>query len=343
MTTYTGYIVNNYGGIQGNNLDLSQIFAGITGTQPTLVSGFKISTGQDIGELFKNWDGSSPKASITGYTTNGLDLNQYFQLVIPFTTTGTGTTVQYTSGYYIVTFINSGTITFTKTVSNVSIICVGGGGGGGSGSSNFSNQQSGRGGGGGGNYQLTSQTLTNQIYNISVGTGGLGGAAGFPGSVGAAGNPGTTSSISTSTSSIILSCSGGGGGPISGNIGGTAGTVLTPSGLSVNGGAGGIADTSGYPSSSYSSPFSIPPVLSTYINSKYCGGGGGCNPPSNGGGSGYNGAGGILNGSNSKYGQNASTYGSGGGGASNNTSPNISNYSGGNGASGVVIIYFQYP
>jgi hypothetical protein len=43
-----------------------------------------------------------------------------------------------------------------------------------------------------------------------------------------------------------------------------------------------------------------------------------------------------------KNGASASSYGSGGGGASNIGSGGISEFSGGNGAPGVVIIYFQY-
>ena len=51
--TNTGYIVNNYGSILGNNLDLVQIFQ--PGTS-SVITGYKISNNNDIGNLFQPWD-----------------------------------------------------------------------------------------------------------------------------------------------------------------------------------------------------------------------------------------------------------------------------------------------
>ena len=75
----TGYTSNNYGNIPGINLDLSEIFQ--SGTS-SITTGYKISNGQDIGELFQPWDGTTQsKASVTGYTVNGTDLNEYFNSI----------------------------------------------------------------------------------------------------------------------------------------------------------------------------------------------------------------------------------------------------------------------
>lgn len=334
----TGYIVNNYGG-SGNNLDLSEIFQ--SGAS-SVTTGYKISsTGKDLGEIFQPWDQSSQQASLTGYKVGAIDLNQYFQYENLFTATGTYTS-QYVSSYYIITFTNStpgtntnGSIIFNKTISNVSIICVGGGGGGGAGFSTPRLQVNGKGGGGGGNYQLTGQTFNlGQTYTTSVGYAGLGG------SLNSGTTPGGHSNITRGTTDIIY-CTGGGGAAFV--SGGSAGTV-TAGGSGGSGGAGGNASQPGSSSSSYPpNTFQIPAGISGIIQSSYSGGGAGCTPLGNGGGAGSNGLGGSVGGSTDKNGSNASTYGSGGGGASNNNSGSTSNYNGGNGASGVIIIYFQYP
>jgi len=71
-TPNTGYVVNNYGGVSGNNLDLAKIFK--SGTS-SVTTGYKISNGNDIGTIFTPWDGSIiNQASLTGYKYNGKDL-----------------------------------------------------------------------------------------------------------------------------------------------------------------------------------------------------------------------------------------------------------------------------
>ena len=56
-----------------NNLDLSEIFQ--SGTS-SIITGYKISNGQDIGELFQTWDRTvKSQASRTGYKYNDKDLN----------------------------------------------------------------------------------------------------------------------------------------------------------------------------------------------------------------------------------------------------------------------------
>ena len=260
-----------------------------------------------------------------------------------FFTTGIS---NYLSGYYYITFTTNGTITFNSTITNASIICVGGGGGGGSGVSFISANVSGRGGGGGGNYQITSQTLTSGSYSITVGQAGTAGQAGTFGGAGTPGGAGGISSVNNPLSTTILQCSGGGGGGSGGpqQPGGPAGPggTVTIGGSGGNGGNGG-ENAPGGNSSSFTSQFAIPLVLSGIINSIYCGGGGGSSTGQNGGAAGLNGVGGAEYGSSSKNGGNASSYGSGGGGAGDSGPPSLSNFPGGSGGAGVVIFYFLYP
>ena len=70
----TGYVVNNYESISGNNLDLAQIFK--PGTS-SVITGYKISNGNDIATLFAPYT-SGTQASVTGYKVNGVDLNTIF-------------------------------------------------------------------------------------------------------------------------------------------------------------------------------------------------------------------------------------------------------------------------
>jgi hypothetical protein len=338
---------------------------------------YRISTGQDLSGIFQPLSLGSAYPTPTGYTTkiNGVykDFNTIFAAYttgaqatatgykvgnndlstifakynpVPYTTNGASTLI---NGYYLITFTNPNSAggsevnyTFTPliNISNISIICVGGGGGGGSGKSTSTTSGSGRGGGGGGNIQLTNQTYNMGTYTITVSTGGIGGPAGTGGNTGGNGSSGGVSSILNPSGTVILQCSGGGGGSAGGNISspGAAGTV-TIGGTGGSGGGGGINLGNGGNSSSYTTPFSIPSVLTSYINSQYCGGGGGSDANQNGGGSGYNGLGGAFKGSSNRNGENASSYGGGGGGAGND-SPTTSNYTGGYGANGVIYIYF---
>ena len=131
---------------------------------------------------------------------------------------------------------------------------------------------------------------------------------------------------------------GGGKGGGAGGAAGIGGTVT----IGGSGGNGGDGGGDGINSSSFTTPFTIPSALTTYINNKYCGGGGGSSTD-RGGKAGLNGAGGAESGYNELIGQSASSYGSAGGGAGDIGEPLNSNIPGGAGAAGVVIIYFQYP
>ena len=71
----TGFVVKNYGGVSGNNLDFSQIFQ--SGTSTGVTTRYKISNGNDIATLFAPYT-SGTQASVTGYKVNGVDLNTIF-------------------------------------------------------------------------------------------------------------------------------------------------------------------------------------------------------------------------------------------------------------------------
>lgn len=89
-----------------------------------------------------------------------------------------------TTDYYLVKFTINGSITFTKSVSDVSYLVVGGGGGGGAGSfkigisDGFESTAFSYSGGGGASGDIVSGIFNptiNQPINIVVGNGGLGG------------------------------------------------------------------------------------------------------------------------------------------------------------------------
>lgn len=194
-------------------------------------------------------------------------------------------------------------------------------------------------GGAGGSSEITITWQTNGILT-SIGYGGSGGGGlakninvgnffGGPG-----GNYGTIQNPSTSSKSITGGNAGSNGGDgIISNNGGNGGNNLVPT---IN-----LVFTS--------------PSIPLYIGG---GGGGGGNNGNGGGGGGNNGnggqagiigVGGIGSGNNNSLGGSASTgydvsgnlynYGAGGGGGGKNSTPTLD--AGGNGACGVIILYFQ--
>jgi hypothetical protein len=276
-----------------------------------------------------------------GFLSIGPRPSFFYNTPPPFYTTGGG--VQYISGYYVITFYSSGLITFSTDIIGVSVICVGGGGGGGGASFGGGIPFTGPGGGGGGNWQ-TSDNFTAQTYTITVGKGGTGGTGGSPG------GDGKTSSVKTTDDSDIVVCTGGGGGDGgTTSTPGSAGYNSFPSNNYGSGGQGGNANATngnkGNNSASYSNEnITVPTNLQYYIKSKYCGGGAGAGLSNTiGGGSGIDGLGGNPNTHSSTFnGENATTPGSGGGGGCYNQSTGT-NTTGGNGADGIVIMYFEYP
>ena len=48
------------------------------GGTSSITTGYKISTGQDLGQIFLEWNGTAGLAGLTGYKANGQDLNKIF-------------------------------------------------------------------------------------------------------------------------------------------------------------------------------------------------------------------------------------------------------------------------
>ncbi len=263
-------------------------------------------------------------------------------------------------------------------IPNINCLIIGGGGGGASGY--YSNNGGGGGGGGAINLitNLTLPSFTN--INISVGSGGGGRTPGNQGGGSSTGNSGYSSSMSFGTTKFESTYGGGGlgvgtasgyGGGLGGNatningIGnysgyggssgggawssgggtvtkaGSAGIGYTANGnkgnngnTNYNCGSGGNGGNSVYPSITI-------PGLGT-INISGAGGGGGKYGGNAGNGTGGNGGIGCTSTQYSPGGQNASTYGAGGGGGGSAiTNQSRNNNTGGNGANGVIIIWYQ--
>ena len=276
------------------------------------------------------------------------------------------------SGFYTVFFDVSGTIQFLcqdNSNNQINGVLVGGGGGGSGGSNTFNTTV--KGGGGGGGAQTILFTTTNYtngvIYNINIGSGGIGGLP-KGGSAGNGGN-GVASSV------FIYSALGGQGGQASqGGNGAGSGTnkggVSEPpsysagnGGNGVNsgnsyggGGGGGGADGAGTaPDVSLNvaggGGGGVAYNISTNVIITTAGGGvGGGNSSGSGftggiGGQLYGGTGATSNGSNGSIG----IYGGGGGGGSgaqnDTTSPDYGAGYGGKGGNGICVLTFQltYP
>jgi hypothetical protein len=270
----------------------------------------------------------------------------------PYTISGTAPFVEYVSGWYILTFNSSSSITF-NTITTVYTTVVGGGGGGGSSSNTNANYASGGNGGSVCNGYFSSDT--NQI-TITVGSGGTGGTSGGNGS------NGNTSSISSS--SINITCPGGNHG-VTGQYWPSGQSAVTSSGVtlisftqekSITGGNLRVPNNgiSQFSNGINGIGISIPPNSSRL---EYFGGGGASNgtycggefvlssPPSGGLGGGGNG------GYNSEI--TITTYafieagsgmnGRGGGGGGGTYFYQSGSGDGGDGGSGSVIFCFKYP
>ncbi len=243
-----------------------------------------------------------------------------------------------------ITFTGQGTFKVNCPVSSVGINCVGGGGGGGGGN-DVGIVAEGGGGGSGAVITMSNCTITIGSYNISVGSGGSGGA------VGTDGIEGGTTSFGASVSST-----GGKGGKFAtfssptatgGNIGDcslntifSSNQVYTSlpgiySDASYNG-QGGDGQVTNSGGSNGNNTFVTLSSPVNYIQSSYGGGGGGGKNNGQGGTAGSNGVGGTLGGSTNNNGVSAGTYGSGGGGGG---FPYFSvGGDGGNGGPGILII-----
>lgn len=239
----------------------------------------------------------------------------------PFIVISGNPSVQYVDNYYYITCTKNSSIQFLENIDNVTCILVGGGGAGAGGNSSGN---SGGGGGGGGGVSVNNISLLATDYTIVVGQGGSGTSNG-------PGETGGTSSILP----ININAIGGGGG----NVG--VGIICGAGGIAgVGGGNGGygynnstaIDGTNGFNGSTV-------PNLGLFAS----GGSGG--PPNDPGNPGNENGGGIYYNSNSggggANGISASFYGCGGG-ASSGDGLTIGPYTGGNGAPGVVFLYFYF-
>jgi hypothetical protein len=279
------------------------------------------------------------------------------------TVTGTGGTITtYTSGgitYNVHTFNSSSTfIAPSGGLTNVSILVVGGGGGGGS--------DRGGGGGGGGVVYLTSQSLLSSSYTVTVGSGGTGTTStGTVGGTGTVGNSGNSSVLYGGSLTTITALGGGGGGGCSGSAknglngasggggsqcngagsGGTGsqgnnGGIGYEQGAAGGGGGAGAVGGAANASNAGSGGIGISNSITNTVVIYGSGGGGGGSygassniPAAFGGTNAGNGGNANANGTNA-----IANTGSGGGGGG---LANGSATTGGNGASGVVII--MYP
>lgn len=268
--------------------------------------------------------------------SNTVEVNTQVKYVIkgPCKKSYDGTTVT-------LTFDEPGAVTRLITycpLNNQTITCVGAGGGGGGGSNKQSGNttlSAGGGGGGGGVAIITNSLFVIGVTNtISVGDKGTAGAGNLTGS------KGTDSSFKNSLGNIVSYGGNGGNGHYYGCGGGAGGTATITSfvgGTIYNGGNGGNGYQAANPAVTPSNGSNTSPSIT------YSGGGGG-GTSSLGGNAASLGIGGLLGGQTSSKGQNAqvNSYGSGGGGAGcpygSGSAANA-----GNGASGIVIISFQYP
>ena len=341
MSGLTGYTVGGQ--------DLSAIFQPIGTLTPVSATGYTVE-GKDLSYIFAGVSSGTQISYDTGFKVNNsnypnIDLRQIFAPYnsLPFSTTGSAK-YTYTGGYYTIIFTESGTITFTSPTGNIlntKILAVGGGGGGGGGGGEAwqydidtgTGTSPGAGGGGGG-IGFLNKTISNNIYTITVGTGG----AGLNGSN--KGLNGGTSRFIQNTTNYLTATGGGGGGAFYSQTGGGAGGTSTSefAYTSYNGGKGANASANG----TNGSPTNPLMPISVYGTNYYFSGAGagGTYLIPLGGGAGNAGNGGIALVSSTATGMSAvsNSYGSGGGGGSDS----LPGFYGGNGAQGVVIIKFPY-
>jgi hypothetical protein len=266
----------------------------------------------------------------------------------PYTVTGSYNVSQNPNFNTIITFTGNGNINFNESIS-VNMIIVGGGGGGGTSLTN-SSYFSGSGGGGGGGviYVPNYSNIPNNVYTITVGAGGTCGAASggtFP--TAQNGTNGASSKITLSGTDIFTAIGGygglsgnaitpnvGGSGGVSGSggPGGQGGTNVLNGSPGTNGGGGGGPFEGGYGGNGGASNVYVP-IYGNY----YGGGGGGAGGPGLSG----TGAGGGGNGSPGNANAENAVTNSGGGGGGGTFNFQSAAYLGGNGGSGVVILFFN--
>jgi hypothetical protein len=232
--------------------DLSNLFQPRTTTKRADV-GFIASDGRDISNWFETYTSGSTKAPETKYKiSDGSDLNLLFKKIGPYTATGatlSSGTINNISYNTILTYTSVSSNTFTALVANlvVNYYVVGGGGSGSFSSTTSYNYYSGGGGGGGKCSQSSFIPTINTSYTISIGSAGYSSAIG---SVVTA-NPGQNAGyqyggysgsgkVAGKPTTTSPYNGGGGGGDTTAGSGSTGGTGFTFNGrVYGSGGAGG--------------------------------------------------------------------------------------------------------
>ena len=353
----TYYITMNQS--TGQFQDLSGIFQPLSlGTQYPTATGFQLSTGQDLNQIFADISSGSP----LGYNVNFIsvpcsnqDLSQIFAKYNPIIYTITNqsnmnvTIINY-GGYTALIFENTTAplypnaatnatcnITF-NAVTNINILVVGGGSGGAGGYydlSDYTKLGSGGGAGGAGYIYTSFSSVTGSPYSIQVGGGGPGRKVTNAGAGAEAGYSGGNSVFSLGGFSLNgvsgepgYSASFTGSG-YSGGRGGSSTSTLNNTGGGGGGGGGGGNDLAF--GLGYGSPNANP--TKGYLNSSYnpgnLGTNGGTITTANGG----NGGNSYSNTINPPFLSSGSIYyGNGGGGGSYNNGGGKAGFtSGGNG------------
>lgn len=333
------YVIDN----SGNKLDLIDIFKPLDeGTKYPNPTGYIISTGQDLNDIFAQNTGTFIDFD-TGYNVSDTDLKfifaprDPFNIIISNQSTYMNTYTFYQNGYSISQFTNnhdpsngniwvSATCNINFTTSGkISIILVSGGGAGG-----WSLNSNAGGGGAGGNFELINDITVNKndTYTITVGSGGNYYINGY--------QNGQSSSFIGGLFNIEIS---------GGNQGENA-TVDNSGfgGSSINGGEGGNGGMTVGQDGQNGDYFNYSTVYGSTLS---VGGGGGGGLGSNteldtGCGSGaFNGIGGNAGEYNVIVNKTGLGYGSGGGGGGGIVATGTSETSGGSGGNGLVVIYFK--
>lgn len=242
-----------------------------------------------------------------------------------------------TGGVMTNTYTSSQNVTVPAGFTHVDIFCAGGGGGGGRGYGSTSNTYAEGGGGGGGGYTNTAYNVSvnqGEVLNCIIGAGGTGAQSGYNYN----GKDGSITSVSRNGVTLCTANGGRGGQSDNSHV-----TIGAKGGS--DGGEGAYNDYDGYkdPGGNGGSDGNPGQGRTTRAfgeswNTIYCGGGGGgdCD-------SGLQGAGGAGGGGAGGSGRNPGNNGvpnTGGGGGGGGGNPRY-RYSGGNGASGVVLIRFK--
>ena len=240
-----------------------------------------------------------------------------------------GTETSYSSGgndYKVHTFLTTSTFTISGGTGNVDILVVGGGGGSGG---NDGNNGAG-GGGGGGMREITGSSMTEAVFDVTVGAGVAGGKGG---------NSSVVYSSGAGSGFTAISGTGGGtgGGAGAGSTGGSGGghggwSSGSP-GPGSAGNEGGYTPVEGYDGGDGSNGGGSPPCPSRNGGGGGGAGGAGSNAPArSGNSSGPGGAGGVGRQNSWRTGSNV--YYAGGGGGAGTSGGVASGGSGGGGAGG---------